>query len=254
MTSPLEWQTQLDDVRVPPWVQALAGDEPVRPVWRNEDGGLTYRFGAGHAYLKAQRPGIDWDPEAERARLDWLSGRVPAPDVLSHGRHGELRWLLTSGLPGRSAVDRPWRDRPQVAVPELGRALRRFHDTVPVAGCPFDWSVETRVARFDLDPVFLPRTPPLDLVVCHGDACNPNFLLGDDGHFTGYVDLGGLGVADRWADLAPALLSLGWNYGQGWESTFLKAYGADPDPVKQSFYRALWDGVADALDRMPQSR
>lgn len=250
MSSPLEWQTRLDDVAVPDWVRALAGHADVRPVWRNEDGGVTYRFGAGEAYLKAQCPGVDWDPAAERARLGWVTQFVPAPAVLDHGRAGELHWLLTRGLPGRSAVDLAWRDRPDVAVPELGRALRRFHDSVPVPGCPFDWSVVTRVEHYGLDPVFLDRTPPLDLVVCHGDACNPNFLLDDGGRCTGYVDLGGLGVADRWADLAAALMSLGWNYGPGWEPVFLSGYGVDPDPVKQSFYSALWDGVGAELGRM----
>ena len=71
----------------------------------------------------------------------------------------------------------------------------------------------------------------------------------DDGRFSGYVDLGGLGVADRWADLAPALMSLGWNYGPGWQPAFLDAYGIEPDESKRAFYAALWDGVADQLDR-----
>ncbi|MFT3834756.1 MAG: phosphotransferase [Micropruina sp.] len=92
--------------------------------------------------------------------------------------------------------------------------------------------------------------PPIDAVVCHGDACNPNFLIDDDGHFSGYVDLGGLGVADRWADLAPALLSLNWNYGKGWEPTFLDAYGIAPDETKWAFYTDLWNGVADQLGRL----
>ena len=252
MSSALEWQTRLDEVEVPDWVAELARGDPVRPVWRNEDGGITYRFGTGRAYLKAQVPGLDWDPDAERARLAWLAGQVPAPTVLDHGRRGEVFWLLTSGLPGRSAVDVPWRHRPEVAVPALGAALRRFHDIVQVAGCPFDWSIATRVARFGLDPIFLDQAPALDLVVCHGDACNPNFLLADDGSFTGYVDLGGLGVADRWADLAPALQSLTWNYGAGWEPSFLLAYGCHPDASKLAYYTALWDGVGDSLDRLPK--
>src|SRR5205807_5569978 len=44
--------------------------------------------------------------------------------------------------------------------------------------------------------------PPDKLVVCHGDACAPNTLLDHNGHWTGHVDFGLLGIADRWADLA----------------------------------------------------
>jgi kanamycin kinase len=66
-------------------------------------------------------------------------------------------------------------------------------------------------------------------------------LIDDDGRFLGHVDLGDLGVADRWADLAVATLSLGWNYGHGpWESDLLDAYGVAPDPVRIDYYRRLW--------------
>lgn len=239
--SPLAGQTELDDVVVPGWIAELGGGSGVRPVWRNGLGGITYRFGAGERYLKVQSADSDWDLDAEASRLAWVGDHVPAPRVLAHGvRHG-VRWLLTTGLPGRSAVDRPWRSRPATVVPELGRALRRFHDGVPAASCPFGWSVADRVTRFGLDGGFVDRAPGLDPVVCHGDACNPNFVLDEDGAFSGYVDLGNLGVADRWADLAPALMSLGWNYGPGWEQTFLDAYGIEPDAAKQAYYTALWN-------------
>ena len=218
-------------------------------MWRNEDHGITFAIDGGRTYLKVQPPGPDWDPEAEVARLAWLRDHAPCPEVVDRGERSGLHWLLTSGLAGRSAVDRRWRRRPEVAVPALGSALRRFHDTVPASRCPFTWSVADRVTRFALSRVFLDRVPPLDPVVCHGDACNPNFLLDDAGRFVGYVDLGSLGVADRWADLAPALMSLSWNYGPGWEPTFLEAYGVEPDDSKRMFYTALWDGVGDSLGR-----
>ncbi len=38
------------------------------------------------------------------------------------------------------------------------------------------------------------------------------------------MDLGCLGVADRWADLAVATWSTTWNYGTGWERGLLYAY------------------------------
>ncbi len=79
------------------------------------------------------------------------------------------------------------------------------------------------------------------LVVCHGDACAPNTLLSDDGRWSGHVDLGFLGVADRWADLAVATWSTEWNYGPGWEEPLLDAYGIDPDRERMAYYRLLWD-------------
>jgi kanamycin kinase len=79
------------------------------------------------------------------------------------------------------------------------------------------------------------------LVVCHGDACAPNTLLTEDGRWSGHVDLGSLGLADRWADLAVATWSTEWNYGPGWEELLLEAYGVQPDPERMAYYRLLWD-------------
>jgi membrane-associated phospholipid phosphatase len=62
-----------------------------------------------------------------------------------------------------------------------------------------------------------------------------------DGRWTGHVDLGSLGVADRWADLAIATWSTQWNYGPGFEAALLDAYGIHPDPERTAYYRLLWD-------------
>jgi kanamycin kinase len=79
-------------------------------------------------------------------------------------------------------------------------------------------------------------------VVCHGDACSPNTLMADDGRFAGHVDLGDLGVADRWADLAIATLSLDWNFPSGdFEAVLLDAYGVAADVDRIAYYRARWD-------------
>lgn len=55
------------------------------------------------------------------------------------------------------------------------------------------------------------------------------------------MDLGSLGVADRWADLAVATWATQWNYGPGWERPLLDAYGIAPDPGRIRYYRLLWD-------------
>jgi len=82
-----------------------------------------------------------------------------------------------------------------------------------------------------------------DLVVCHGDYCFPNVLIEGD-EVTGFVDLGELGVADRWWDLAVATWSVTWNAGPGWEDVFLEAYGVERDQARTAFYRLLYDLVS----------
>jgi kanamycin kinase len=233
---------RLGGIVVPPVVDELAAGRPVEPVWRNEIGGVTYSIGGGAEYVKYGPAHAEFDPDPEFERLRWVSAFVGAPRPIDHGVAPDgNRWLRTVGIPATSAVLGGWRERPEVVVPELGRALRRFHDRVPVDGCPWDWSIAARLRYRNLADDALGPWPPLDAVVCHGDACNPNFLLDPDGRCVAYVDLGRLGVADRWADLAPALLSLGWNFGDGWEPAFLAGYRIAPNPVKQDFYTRLWN-------------
>lgn len=82
-----------------------------------------------------------------------------------------------------------------------------------------------------------------DLVVCHGDYCMPNAFIEDDAAVTGYIDLGGLAVADRWYDLSIALRSLEqpYNLGPGYADVFLDAYGVTMDAAKNELYPILYD-------------
>jgi kanamycin kinase len=79
-----------------------------------------------------------------------------------------------------------------------------------------------------------------DVVVCHGDYCFPNVLL-HEGRVVGYLDLGEVGLAERWRDLAVATWSVTWNVGPGYEDLFLDAYGTDWDMSRRDFYRLLYD-------------
>jgi kanamycin kinase len=245
-----------DDVPVPVAVVRLAAGRLMRPVWQNMLGGLTYEI-PGHCFIKWAPLGVDLHPEAER--LAWAAPFTPVPRLLDHGADDDGSWLITEPLAGTNAVEDRWRAEPERAVEAVGAGLRALHDVLPVAGCPFTWDVATRRARVqDPDPQrrrdehdgltvtealrILEDPPEPDrLVVCHGDACVPNTLIGNDGRCCGHVDLGSLGVADRWADLAVATLSTVWNYGPGHERRLLDAYGVKPDPDRTFFYRLLWD-------------
>jgi aminoglycoside phosphotransferase len=240
-------------VEIPGIVTEFAAGRPARAVWKNELGGLTFQVGVGDArqFVKWTPAGSGVDLSAEVARLHWAARFVVVPRVLDEGADELGSWIITAGLPGRTAVDDHWKRDPGTAVRAIGAGLRALHEALPVADCPFDWSAATRVetvrsraAAGRMDPTLevLADVPPADeLVVCHGDACAPNTLIGDDGTCTGHVDLGALGVADRWADLAIATWSTQWNYGPGWEQPLLEAYGVEADPERTRYYRLLWD-------------
>jgi aminoglycoside phosphotransferase len=251
----------------PASVLALAAGEAVRSVWDNAVGGRTFEVGAGERrrFVKWAPAGSGLDLAAEAARLAWAADFTPVPAVLGQGQDAAGAWIVTSPVAGTTAVAARWRAEPGTAVTAIGEGLRALHDALPVTRCPFSWSAADRLADARrraagglIDPSdwhevhqglgvagalrLLAEVPPVDeLVVCHGDSCAPNTLIGDDGRWSGHVDLGELGVADRWADLAIATWSTTWNYGPGWETPLLDAYGIEPDAERTRYYRLLWE-------------
>ncbi|GGF39630.1 aminoglycoside phosphotransferase APH(3') [Microbacterium sorbitolivorans] len=229
-----------EHAEVPAIVTALDGGEHAEAVWLNGLGGLTFRIPGRHAKWQ---PGSAVDLADEAARLEWAAEFVAVPSVVSFIREGDEQLLVTETVPGISAVLEPWLSRPRETARALGAGLRAFHDALPVEECPWTWSVADRLARV-ADPSARERLvdPGVSkLVVCHGDACAPNTLLGSDGRATAHVDLGALGVADLWADLAVLAMSVTWNFGAGLENEVYAGYGIDPDPVRIAFYRELWN-------------
>jgi kanamycin kinase len=254
-------------IPIPESVATIATGGPLRLVWENMLGGLTFEVGA-----EPERRFVKWSPKTacldvggEIARLGWAGAHLAVPAVLSTGSDDEGDWMVTRALPGLNAVSERWRADPTTAVVAIGRGLRAMHEALPIDECPFSWSAESRVALAHsratlglIDPndwhedhhgldlaaalVRVSEIPPVDrLVVCHGDACSPNTLIADDGTCSGHTDLGALGVADRWADLAVATWSTVWNYGKGFEGLLLDAYGVAPDTARTTYYRLLWD-------------
>jgi kanamycin kinase len=235
------------DVAVPEEMQAVAG-APVTLVWQNEAGGLTGRVeGESPRFIKWNPAGSGESLALEAERLRWLNGRHPAPVVADFVVANNAELLVTLALPGLSAVDQVWADRPDDAVRAIAAGLRALH-SLPVAECPFDWGVASRIETATSAGITIPDSlaapPTIDrLVVCHGDPCAPNTIIGDDGRFVANVDFGRLGTADRWADLAVAAMSLGWNYDDFDEQLFWHSYGVEPDFERIDFYRALWNAT-----------
>jgi kanamycin kinase len=154
-------------VALPAAIQTLAAREklgPARSVWVNELGGITFAFAASGQFVKwaPHHPELDLAAEADRMR--WAGRFIPVPEVLEVGADAAGQWQRTVALPGRSAVHPYWTVRPRIAARAIGSGLRQLHDQLPVAGCPYRWTVNTRVSRLaTADPrQFLDHAPAVD--------------------------------------------------------------------------------------------
>ncbi len=235
-----------------------------RMITIGESGADTYRLTAPRRrplILKHVRGCSSNDLMDEARRVAWLGRRAPAPKVVAAVSEGDRQWLVMTALPGTNACDSNL--PPETKVTLIAKALSALH-AARVEICPFDESLDRNIARakenaaqgrvdesqFDernmgrssaslLRSLVRSRPSIQDLVVTHGDACLPNFML-DDGQFSGLVDCARVGVADRYRDLALACRSIEYDLGEEWVTPFLQAYGIGrPDRQRLAFYRLL---------------
>lgn len=233
-----------------------------------ESGGSIHRLygkaGAGDLFLKHGEGMVADDVVAEMVRLRWLTGRVAVPELVRFEATADTAWLLTTALPGRTAWQILDADpgRASETVDALADFLRELH-AVPVAECPFDsgHGVRLRAARGRIDAdlvdeddfddaregwcaaqvwdaiqLLLPLTP--DPVVTHGDFSLDNLLI-KNGRVVGCIDLGRVGVADRYQDLAILGHCLD-EFGNGLTERMFDRYGIrQPDRRKIDFHLLL---------------
>lgn len=233
-----------------------------------ESGGAVYRLhgktGAPDLFLKHGRDGFADDVTDEMIRLRWLADYLPVPAVAQFVATPGQAWLLMTALPGQTAYQllESASEASIGVVDALASFLLRLH-AVPRSDCPFNSDHAFRLSRartrieaglVDVDDFdderagwtaeqvwaelqkLLPLTP--DPVVTHGDFSLDNLLM-RDGDVVGCIDVGRLGIADRYQDLAILWHSLG-EFGPSLQDRLFAQYGiADPDRRKLQFHLML---------------
>lgn len=201
------------------------------PVRGGESGDFVFRRGDGHAFAKIAPASRRGELAGERDRLIWLKGRgVACPEVINWQEEQEGACLVITAIPGVPAADLSGADLLK-AWPSMGQQLGAVH-SLSVDQCPFERRLSRMfgravdvVSRNAVNPDFLPdedkSTPQLDLWLvsnesyrCGSTKSAPIWLfamviLHAELHggpktlqCTGLIDLGRLGTADRYADLA----------------------------------------------------
>ncbi|MGJ7488673.1 APH(3'') family aminoglycoside O-phosphotransferase [Variovorax sp. ZT5P49] len=245
------------------------------PVSHGESADSVYRRTDGEAFAKVSGREGAASLAGERLRTEWLAPfGLGSAKVLDWHASKDGACLVTSAVPGVPASDLPAADLLK-AWPSMAQRLKLLHE-LPIADCPFTRALSTMfdraadvVARNAVNPEFLDPEqqhipPPLllealrvqlperlaqeerDRVVCHGDACMPNFMIDPQTlRCTGLIDLGRLGVADRYVDLSLFLA----NARESWRGPddelaaragLFGALGIDePDDERLDFYLRL---------------
>ena len=212
----------------------------------------------------------------EQNMVTWLDGQVPVPEIPVYYAEDGIAYTLMTKVKGKMLCDEEYLNNPKQLIRCVAEGLRMLWK-VDVTHCPFRTSrLENRLKQarhnvennlVDMDNVdpetfgeggfrnpeellrWLERNRPQeDIVLTHGDFCLPN-IFAEGNRISGFIDLGKMGPADRWQDIAIALRSLkdnfagnhngGKKYLDFTPQMLLDELGLDMDYEKQRYYALL---------------
>jgi len=244
------------------------------PATGGESGAAVVYDGVQQRYAKVVAHDLVPVLAAERDRIVWLSETgIPGAALLDWRESDAGACLITRAVPGVPAhrLDAPALQR---AWPSVAATVRALH-ALATERCPFDRGLEqmmtlarATVAEDRVIVEFLPEalqhTPPAQileqiegelpkrlaqeraqLVVCHGDLCLPNILVDPStDQVNALIDLGRLGTADPYADIALLLATARstWPHeetARRADQDFAEEYETELDPDRQDFYLRL---------------
>lgn len=191
---------------------------------------------------------VSRETENEVSVCDWLGGRLPVPRILEYIVRGNKAYCLMTRIKGKMLCDEEYMMDPDRLTELAVQALEMLW-SVDIRDCPCDNSldVKLRMARQNVEnnlvdvenvepetfgedgfgsPVELlcwleEHRPEETLAFSHGDFCLPNIMVEGD-TITGFIDLGKMGTADLWDDVAICDRSMRHNFAGIFEGA--KAY------------------------------
>ncbi len=187
--------------------------------------------------------------EAEKTRFFFEKGL--GAEVLSYSTVGDSDWLLTRRVVGEDCTHADYLAQPERLCDLLAEVLRGLHD-LPTEGCPAPDYLDRylalaeqnyRTGNYDksqfpdsfgyasAEEAWSVLTEGRHLLkadtLIHGDYCLPNIML-NGWRFSGFIDLGNSGVADRHIDLFWGAWTLWFNlHTDAYRDRFFDAYGRD---------------------------
>jgi len=184
--------------------------------------------------LKIQERTVETDNENHI--VSWVDGHIPVPKISVYlVEKDNTAYTLMEKVKGKMLCSEEYLSNSEKLIKLVAEGIKMLW-SIDVSECPYKTSrLEERLrqARYNVEnglvdmenaapetfgengfsnPVELltwleKNCPQEDIVLTHGDFCLPNIFIDND-RISGFIDLGKMGPADRWQDVAIALRSL----------------------------------------------
>lgn len=216
----------------------------------------------GTYYLKMAKKGM---LTREYEALKWLEGKLSVPKVVLFDDSTENEFLITEAISGEMVCSDYYRKNPYSALEIIVSAFKYIY-SVDISNCPFDVSIDYKLALVEnnvknnllsvenINPDTLKKHGNIDGILkylkdnkfkaeycfSHGDTSLPN-IFAIDNKFSGFIDVGECGIADKWFDLAICEKSIRRNLGEDFVIKFYEKLNIIPDREKIDYYITMME-------------
>lgn len=200
---------------------------------------------------------------SEKQNYEWLLNKVPVPAVAFFHTTGSEELLCLSELSGKNLEAYIGEVNAEEIVTRYARVLQLLH-SLPIDSAAQVQSLEMKIrkAKFnvennlvdmeDLQPenrgatasklfdrLLQLKLSDHELVFTHGDYSLDNIVFHEE-RLSGFIDIGGGGVADKYQDIAIAVRNIQDHFDNDLVYLFCREYGMPGlDERKMKFYRLL---------------
>ena len=197
--------------------------------------------------------------------LIWLDGKLSVPEIVLFDNETENEFLITKAISGEMVCSEKYLNNPTLALEIIKQAFDNIY-SVDISDCPFNVSNKYKLSLIknnvekglikneDLKSETLERFGNVEgllnylinnqfeeeLCFSHGDTSLPNIFSSND-KFSGFIDVGECGIADKWFDLAICEKSIRRNFGEKYISEFYKKLNIVPDRNKIDYYLLMME-------------
>lgn len=204
---------------------------------------------------------------SEYEKLNWLAGKVRVPEVVLYEINNDIEYLITKAVEGEMVCSDFYleKDNWKLGIPVVIEAFKELFE-VDIKDCPFNVSLDYKLSlvKKNIDEKLLDinniseevlekfKTPENiyqylvdnrfeeDICFSHGDISLPN-IFAHNNKFSGFIDVGECGIADKWFDLSIATRTIRRNYGDEAVDAFFEQLNIEKDDNKINYYLLMME-------------